>query len=133
MSDDSKTNIELELPRPEELKRDIRSSASEIQTKEDVFIEQFTRVSIRSERQYVHLKGLQEHYAHKSMWSYFIMFLMFSMISFQSFLLYEVGVGAWSFEKYTWLLPALLVQNLAQIVGLAVFVVKALFTKMDED
>jgi hypothetical protein len=58
---------------------------------------------------------------------------MFSMISFQSFLLYEVGVGAWSFEKYTWLLPALLVQNLAQIVGLAVFVVKALFTKMDED
>jgi hypothetical protein len=43
-----------------------------------------------------------------------------------------VGVDVWSFTKYEWLLPALLVQNLAQIVGLAVFVVKALFKDLDK-
>lgn len=53
--------------------------------------------------------------------------LMGVMILFQSYLLLKVGVGDWDFSKYEWLLPALLVQNLAQVVGLAVFVVKALF------
>jgi hypothetical protein len=57
--------------------------------------------------------------------------LMFIMIFFQCYLLWKVGTGIWNFEKYTWLLPALLAQNLAQIVGLAVFVVKALFKDMD--
>ncbi len=49
------------------------------------------------------------------------------MVVFQSFLLWMVGGGFWDFSEYEWLLPALLAQNLAQIVGLAVFVVKALF------
>ena len=53
--------------------------------------------------------------------------LMGVMILFQSYLMFKVGVGDWDFSKYEWLLPALLVQNLAQVVGLAVFVVKALF------
>jgi hypothetical protein len=53
------------------------------------------------------------------------------MVGYQSFLLYKVGTGAWDFSKYQWLLPSLLVQNLAQIVGLAVFVVKALFKDMN--
>jgi hypothetical protein len=55
---------------------------------------------------------------------------MFVMIAFQMLLLWLVGSGRWSFEKYTWLIPALLVQNLGQIVGLALFVVKALFKEM---
>lgn len=56
------------------------------------------------------------------------MLLMAGMIGFQSYLLVRVGQGAWSFADYNWLLPALLAQNLAQVVGLAVFVVKALFS-----
>ena len=55
------------------------------------------------------------------------MFVMAGMIIFQSVLLGMVGAGVWDFTKYQWLLPVLLAQNLAQVIGLAVFVVKALF------
>jgi hypothetical protein len=58
------------------------------------------------------------------------MAVMAIMIGFQSYLLFKVGTGEWDFTKYEWLLPILLFQNLAQIVGLAVFVVKALFRDM---
>ena len=51
------------------------------------------------------------------------------MVLFQSFLLWVVGSGVWNFDKYTWLLPALLVQNLTQIVGLAVFVREGAFQR----
>jgi hypothetical protein len=57
MSDGKQVSTDTALPKPDEVKRDIRSTASEIQTKEEVFIEHFTRVSVRSERQYVHSKG----------------------------------------------------------------------------
>lgn len=87
----------------------------------------FRSVSTESEERYAHLKGLQDHYKHKGYWSYFLMFVMLAMVVFQSILLGLVGAGVWDFSKYAWLLPALLVQNLAQIIGLAVFVVKALF------
>ena len=56
------------------------------------------------------------------------MFLMAVMIGFQSYLLVMVGQGKWDFTEYSWLLPALLAQNLAQVIGLAVFVVRALFS-----
>ena len=70
---------------------------------------------------------MQDHYKHKGRWSNFLMFVMFGMVAFQSVLLGFVGAGTWDFSKYQWLLPLLLGQNLAQIIGLAVFVVKALF------
>ena len=83
------------------------------------------------QRSYAHLAGLQRHYRHKSQWSYFLMAMMFGMLAFQSFLLWKVGTGAWAFAEYEWLLPGLLIQNLAQIAGLCVIVVKALFKDMD--
>ena len=43
-------------------------------------------------------------------------------------LLVLVGSGVLDFKGYDWLLPALLVQNLAQIVGLASYAVKHLFS-----
>jgi hypothetical protein len=82
------------------------------------------------QRSYAHLAGLQRHYRHKSQWSYFLMAMMFGMLAFQSFLLWKVGTGAWTFAQYDWLLPGLLIQNLAQIAGLCVIVVKALFKDM---
>jgi len=93
----------------------------------------FDKLSSISEKDYAHLKGLVDHYKHKSRWSHFLILLMAFMVLFQSFLLWKVGTGAWDFSKYEWLLPSLLVQNLAQIVGLAVFVVKALFRDMKWD
>jgi hypothetical protein len=56
--------------------------------------------------------------------------MMAFMILFQSLLIWRVGVNAWLFEKYTWLLPALLVQNLAQVIGLALIVVRSLFKEI---
>lgn len=92
------------------------------------YLKRFAVRSLSSEESYARLKGLQDHYRHKGHWSWFLMLLMAGMIGFQSYLLVRVGQGAWSFADYNWLLPALLAQNLAQVVGLAVFVVKALFS-----
>lgn len=50
------------------------------------------------------------------------------MIGYQMILLVLVGHGALDFKDYDWLLPALLVQNLAQIVGLAIYAVRHLFS-----
>ncbi len=50
------------------------------------------------------------------------------MIVFQAVLLWKVGKGQLDFAKYEWLLPALLVQNLGQVVGLAVYAVRYLFS-----
>jgi hypothetical protein len=89
------------------------------------------QAQIDSARQYEHLLGLQRHYRHKSQWSYFLMAMMFGMLAFQSVLLGLVGSAEWDFKDYEWLLPALLVQNLAQIAGLCVIVVKALFSDVE--
>jgi hypothetical protein len=121
------------LPSAAEVKNDIVSSQVESAEKERGFLEIFREHSVSGEREYVHLRGLSDHYRHKGFWSYFIASLMFVMIAFQTILLCLVGSGIWSFEKYTWLFPALLVQNLGQIVGLALFVVKALFKEMTRD
>lgn len=91
------------------------------------FEEDFSKAAVRAELEWEHLHGLREHYKHKSRWSWFLMGLMGVMVLFQSILLIYVGIGKLSFVEYEWLLPALLVQNLGQIVGLSVFVVKALF------
>lgn len=77
---------------------------------------------------YAHLKGVQDHYKHKGGWSVFLMLAVGGMIVFQSILLVCVGLGVLDFTEYEWLLPALLVQNLGQVIGLAVYAVKYLFS-----
>jgi hypothetical protein len=109
------------LPAAAEIKQEITNAAQGNAEQERSFLEIFRQRSIEGERAYVHIRGLSEHYWHKSFWAKFIAVLMGFMVVFQSFLLCMVGSGIWNFEKYVWLLPALLVQNLAQIVGLAVF------------
>lgn len=92
------------------------------------WVKHFQNKSIASEEKYAKLKGLKDHYRHKSRWSNFLILLMAFMVGFQSFLLFKVGTGEWDFTDYSWLLTALLAQNLAQVVGLAIFVVKSLFS-----
>ena len=94
------------------------------------FEREFSQSAIQGEVAYAHLRGLTDHYRHKGKWSWFLMGLMGFMVVYQSVLLWMVGAGYWDFSRYDWLLPILLVQNFAQIVGLALFVVKALFSAM---
>ena len=128
--DDKEGPSESDLPSLEQLKSSVQAAPVDATRYERQFQEDFRVKSLHAETGYAHLKGLIDHYKHKSRWSYFLMFLMFIMVLFQSVLMGCVGAGKWDFTKYEWLLPALLVQNLAQIVGLAVFVVKALFRDM---
>lgn len=104
-----------------------RHKATVIDQKQRDFAKKFDNLAETSQEAYAHLKGLNDHYKHKGYWSYFLMGLMTVLIIFQSILLGLVGGGVWDFSKYDWLLPALLVQNFAQVIGLAVFVVRALF------
>ncbi len=90
-------------------------------------LQQRLQPDVHQAREWENLRGLARHYRHKSQWSYFLMAMMLAMIGFQSVLLGMVGAGEWDFAAYEWLLPALLVQNLAQIAGLCVIVVQALF------
>lgn len=81
---------------------------------------------------YAKLRAFQEHHDNKGRWSIFVMWAMGLMIGYQSLLLGLVGGGVWDFSEYEWLLPSLLVQNLAQVITLAAIIVKALFDKHKE-
>lgn len=120
MSDDKK------LPTVNELKNEIASSGN-AGDNQSIFESNFRSQSVAIQAEYAHLSGLIDHYEHKGKWSYFLMLLLTAMISFQCVLLGLVGLGIWDFTKYEWLLPALLVQNLGQIIALAYVVVKSLF------
>lgn len=122
------TEDAIELPSVDELKEE--TAEVEDDALQASFEDDFWRHSTDQEMNYVRLRALQDHYKHKGRWSNFLMFVMFLMVAFQSVLLGLVGGKVWDFTDYEWLLPVLLAQNLAQIVGLAVFVVKALFKDM---
>ena len=94
------------------------------------FSEGFEESSVKLETEYAHLQGIRDHYRHKGRWSSFLMALLGAMIAFQWILLWQVGLQAWDFTQYEWLLPILLVQNLGQIIGLAFIVVKSHFREI---
>lgn len=109
------------------------TEAQQRQQDEDDFEEDYELRSIKAARAWAHLKGLEDHYNHKGVWSWFLGLLLAGMIVFQWILLAMVGLGKWDFTKYQWLLPILLVQNLGQIIGLALIVVKSLFKDLDHE
>ncbi|WP_299654457.1 hypothetical protein [uncultured Jannaschia sp.] len=117
--------------KPEDVLRGIGQSSSrhaEASTAERSYIRKFTKASVSSQVSYEHLKGIRDHYSHKKKWSWLLMGAIAGMIVFQAVLLWKVGKGQLDFAKYEWLLPALLVQNLGQVVGLAVYAVRYLFS-----
>lgn len=115
------------IPTISEIKTEIIESGSEELRAESIFEEKYQADAAEREKNWAHIEGLRDHYQHKKWWSLFLIGLMASMVLFQMLLLGLVGSKIWDFTSYKWLLPLLLVQNLAQIVGLAVFVVKSLF------
>ena len=122
-----KNASEPSLPKAEEILAKLETDDKESNFLQRILERTFSNEAAKSESDWIHLKGLQDHYWHKGIWSWFLMFLLSVMVGFQSFLLFKVGVGEWNFEAYNWLIPALLVQNLGQIIALAVIVVKSLF------
>jgi hypothetical protein len=129
---DATEEDDLGLPSLDILKSIVAAKAASkaAASSERAFAGGFDREAIESQISYAHLRGIQDHYRHKGRWSSFLMLLMCGMVVFQSTLLGLVGAGIWDFTRYDWLLPLLLGQNLAQIIGLAVFVVKALFKEI---
>ena len=122
---------EKPLPKSEEVLKGLvvsDSVGSAISQSENEYKIRFQRISVDAQVQYAHLKGIQDHYKHKGRWSNFLIGAIAAMLIFQSYLLVKVGLGKWDFTSYEWLLPALLVQNLAQVVGLSVWAVKYLFS-----
>jgi uncharacterized integral membrane protein len=114
-------------PTPDELLTALSFNEYESQEKEDRFARKFERDAIGRERDYAELRALSNHYDHKSYWSWFLLGVIGSMILFQMAVIRNIGQGEWRFVGYEWLIPALLVQNLAQVIGLSLFAVKALF------
>lgn len=100
----------------------------EVSDAEKRYIRHTRKTNIAAQEQYEHLQGTKDHYKHKGMWSWFLMAAIGGMVVFQSALLVLVGAGVLDFSQYDWLLPALLVQNLGQVVGLAVYAVRFLFS-----
>lgn len=117
---------DLDLPSVDEVKK-TTSPAAASEAPRERWTSELAGDDVRHEAEYAHLKGLRDHYHHKGKWSWFLMGLMGWMVAFQCVLLWMVGAKIWDFTPYKWLLPALLAQNFAQIVGLALWVVKALF------
>ena len=119
------------IPTVEQLRETISRTSSSPSEAENEFEKSFSHDADTVASKYIensHAVGVRLHYTHKDVWSKVILLLICVMIGFQCFLLGMVGAGIWNFSDYQWLLPALLVQNLAQVVGLAVFVVKSLFS-----
>lgn len=99
---------------------------------EEAYRRQFGQAAVQQEYAYAHLQGIQDHYKHKGWWSTFLMVIIAAMIIFQLLLIWKVGIKAWDFTQYEWLVQLLLVQNLAQVVGLAIYAVKYLFSDISQ-
>ena len=125
MSDDG--SGDKGLPKAGEVLAQIQADDNESNYLQSLLQKRFSTEAAQSEAEWTHLQGLQDHYWHKVNWSWFLMVLLSAMIVFQSVLLIFVGLGVWDFTQYELLLPALLVQNLGQVIALAYVVVKSLF------
>ena len=53
------------------------------------------------------------------------------MILLQSVLVILVGLDVLDYRDYDWFLPGFLIQSLAQVIGLAVYAVKHLFSDIN--
>ena len=110
---------------------DLNSSPPEDREFEYAFEEEFSYRSVEAETLWTKLQGLKDHFKHKKIWSWALLVAMIWMVLFQSGLLVAIGLGKLDFASYDWLLPTVMIQYLAQIVGLAVFVVRSLFKDMN--
>jgi hypothetical protein len=86
--------------------------------------------ALLAEERWIRAGGLRQHFIHKGWWSGVLLGTIVFMVLFESLMIGLVGCGVWNFEKYAWLLPTLMIQFLAQIVGLGLLVVRSLFKQI---
>lgn len=108
-----------EMERWDPVPRDKPEEPAEVEQQEEANYDKALR--------FAELQAFDSHHKNKGDWSKFMMEILAVLVAFQMLLLAMVGFGWWDFTKYDWLLPALLVQNLAQVVGLVFVIVKSLF------
>ena len=65
------------LPSADAVKRAIGDAPVKQRKAQKKFEKNFKVEESDAERQYAHSRGLQDHYRHKTYWSYFLMVLMF--------------------------------------------------------
>lgn len=132
MSAPTSSEVQEEKITPDDLLRSIAAAANSDDgntfDSEEAYRRKFTQDAIQQEYAYTHLAGIQDHYKHKGRWSWFLMGIIGLMMIFQLVLITLVGVKRFDFTEYEWLVQLLLVQNLAQVVGLAIYAVKYLFS-----
>ena len=80
-----------EVPSVEDLILATQESSAEVQIQrreyESKFDDEFERNAVEVQRAWVHLRGLEDHYKHKSRWSWFLIGALSGMILFQWVLL----------------------------------------------
>lgn len=121
-------------PSPADILAEIFRQGTQVPTDKPEPVSQVEEDPYNTDRElaFEKLKAFKNHHDSKKQWSDFMIEVMAILIGFQMLLLIMVGVGWWDFTKYDWLLPMLLVQNFAQIVGLALVVVRSLFDSFKE-
>ncbi len=81
-----------------------------------------------SEESLTHLDGLKDFYKLRKKWSWSIFGFIVALIAFQIIITSLVGLNILNFEKYPLFLPLVISENFIQIIGLALIVVKFLFS-----
>lgn len=80
-----------------------------------------------SEETKIHLQGLTEYYSLRKRWSTFLCCLIGILITFHIVLTVFIGRGWFNFADYKVVLGIIVGENFAQIIALALIVVKFLF------
>lgn len=83
------------------------------------------QLSLSTER---HLQGISDFYRSRRQWSGFLIGCIAVSLLFQMVLTFLVGFKILDFTQYQWFLPIVASENFVQIVGLAIIVLKWLFS-----
>jgi hypothetical protein len=79
----------------------------------------------------IHLDGLKDFYFLRRTWSWAIFGFITTLILFHIVLTGCIGFGYMDFKEYPWFISIVVTENFAQIIALALIVVKFLFHKKD--
>lgn len=81
----------------------------------------------------IHREGTKDFYKLRSTWSSLIGWCIVFLIIFQGAVTASVGFNLINFKDYPWFLEVIVTENFAQIIGLAIIVVKFLFNHHEKN
>lgn len=110
-------------PSPEEAKKAIVAQVDPY-----VLEAQQEDAAMKADVALAHLRGLRAFYTLREKWSYFILGCIAVLLIFHITLAFMVGLKKLDFTSYEWFLPIVATENFLQIIGLAIIVVKFLFS-----